>query len=107
MYGNEVSLTQSAIVTVFSICLVFLALFLISELITVMARLINRKKETPDFKPAAEKVETPEEAPLPLAVITAAVACMGGADKLVIRKIAVAKPSESTWTQAARLRAVK
>ena len=30
MYGNEVSLTQSAIVTVFSICLVFLALFLIS-----------------------------------------------------------------------------
>ena len=107
MYGNEVSLTQSAIVTVFSICLVFLTLFLISELITVMARLINRKKETPDFKPTAEKVAAPEEAPLPVAVIAAAIACMEGTDKLVIRKIAVANPSESTWTQASRLQAVK
>ena len=77
MYGNEITLLDSGVITVFSMALVFVALIVISYFIDFVAFLINRgaKKEEPKAAaaPVVEEVIEEEDDSELVAVIAAAI----------------------------------
>ena len=94
MYGNQVSLTDALFISAFSICVVFIMLFLISTLTDIVAFFVNgKKKKKVDTKPVENvKKDTASIKGVDsatVAAIAAAISCMTGvgSDKLIIKSI--------------------
>ncbi|WP_102268233.1 OadG family protein [Massilicoli timonensis] len=109
MYGNEITLLDSGVITVFSMALVFVALIVISYFIDFVAFLINRgtKKEEPKAAaaPIVEEVIEEEDDSELVAVIAAAVAATSGKsmNAFVVRSIVPSAENESEWAKAGRM----
>ena len=109
MYGNEITLLDSGVITVFSMALVFVALIVISFFIDFVAFLINRgaKKEEPKAAaaPVVEEVIEEEDDSELVAVIAAAVAATSGKsmNAFVVRSIVPSAENESEWAKAGRM----
>lgn len=106
MYGDNITMGDAFVITIFSMLLVFAALVVISYFIDLVAMLVNRKK-----KPAAEAVPTvpTEETSVEMddteliAVLAAAVAATGGKslDSFIVRSARRTERVKTPWEQAA------
>ena len=111
MFGDQLTLSQAVTVCLFSITVVFLVLLSISWLITLTAKILNRKKSpSPVQAVAAAAAPEPEPVKAPVqdsgeitAAITAAVAAYLGknSSQFVVRSIRPVS-GESDWSRISR-----
>ena len=115
MIGNEVTAAEALTVTVFSMGLVFLTLYLISLILDVFKVQNERDQRVQAKKDQAKKAQEPEDKQQPvvenqqeddgelIAIITTALAASlnTSKDKLIIKNIR--QIEDPTWAQVARI----
>ncbi len=94
MYGNEINLTDALFISAFSICVVFIILFLISTITDIVAFFINSKKDKKSLTSSVpvinnNSLNSKSIDSATVAAIAAAISCMTGigSDKLIIKSI--------------------
>lgn len=94
MYGNEINLADALFISAFSICVVFIILFLISTITDIVAFFINSKKAKKSLHssvPVVNKnsIDSKGIDSSTVAAIAAAISCMTNvsSDKLIIKSI--------------------
>ena len=95
MYGDQVNLADALFISAFSICVVFIILFLISTITDIVAFIINgakrqnKVKEKNSPKVITDAADTKGVDSATVAVIAAAIACMAGnaSSKLIVKSI--------------------
>lgn len=108
MLGEQVSMNQALVVTLFSMGIVFLALLAISFILDIFKVTLGKEnKKDEQTKPIAEEKqqEKQEDEEEIVAVITAALAANIGkrADELIIKNIKRIPDLEPAWIKAGRL----
>ena len=113
MYGEQVTGFQAAIVTVFSMLLVFLTLILISYFIDVLAKVVNKKKVAKESitEIAAEEPEIEnedvEDDIIPVVICAAAAYMTISKKNFVLKKIRRVDSNESAWSKFGRYNAMR
>lgn len=110
MLGEQVSMNQALVVTLFSMGIVFIALLAISFILDIFKVTLgkeNKSKKEEQIEPIQEEIqqENKEDEEEIVAVITAALAANLGkrADELIVKNIKRLPDLEPAWIKAGRL----
>ena len=107
MLGEQVSMNQALVVTLFSMGIVFITLLAISFILDIFKVTLGKEdknKKEERIKPIQEEIQQEDEEEI-VAVITAALAASIGksADELIIKNIKRIPDLEPAWVKAGRL----
>lgn len=108
MYGDNITLFDSLVITVFSMAVVFAALWILTYISDVTKLLIERNKKKNDISEKTESIidsttiEEDEDEEELVAVITAAIyaSTMSKPGTLVVRNIKRTRNTASAWSSA-------